>query len=104
MVNVYKLAWVNNRYIKAMSEEKFANLCLPYLQKAYGDTYSDEYYKKVIALFHDQLSYGEEILSVSEIFFKNIELSEEASEVMNWETQSVVLPALKAKIEAKEGE
>lgn len=100
MFDKNKLAWVNNRYIKAMGEEEFANLCLPYLQKTYGETYSDEYYKKVIALFHDQLSYGEEILNVSEIFFKDVELSEEASEVMTWETQGVVLPALKAKIEA----
>ncbi|MGN1344469.1 MAG: glutamate--tRNA ligase [Traorella sp.] len=100
MFDKNKLAWVNNRYIKALSEEEFENLCLPYLVKEYGNQFPEEYYKKVISLYHDQLSYGQEILEVSKIFFKDIELDNEAKEVMTWETQKTILPVLKAKIEA----
>lgn len=104
MFDKNKLAWVNNRYIKALSEEEFENLCLPYLVKEYGDQFSTDYYKKVISLYHDQLSYGQEILEVSKIFFTDIELDDEAKEVMTWETQQTILPVLKAKIEAMDEE
>ncbi len=104
MFDKNKLAWVNNRYIKSLSEEKYEELVIPFLEKKYGDAYSTEYYKKVVSLYKDQLSYGQEILEVSNIFFEDVELDEEAKEVMTWETQSVVLPALRAKIEAMSDE
>ena len=104
MFDKNKLAWVNNRYIKSLDEEKYEELVIPFLEKKYGEVYSTEYYKKVVSLYKDQLSFGQEILEVSNIFFEDVELDEEAKEVMTWETQSVVLPALRAKIEAMSDE
>lgn len=99
MFDKNKLAWVNNRYIKAMSQEDFASLCLPFLKKTYGDSFSNEYYANVCSLYHDQCSYGEEIVAVSEIFFKQPEqLSEEAQEVLTWETNAIVWSTLKEKL------
>lgn len=102
MFDKNKLAWVNNRYIKKMTLEECAALCIPFLRNAYDcEGLSDEWLTKVVSLYHEQLSYGQEIVGLAELFFKkDFELSEEAKEVMTWETQPTVMAEFKKNIEA----
>lgn len=84
MFDKKKLTWINNRYIKEMSVEDVAKLALPFLYQAYPNLDKDEQWlMELIRLYHDQLSYGEEIVSLSTLFFKDYELEAEAQEIFD---------------------
>ena len=104
MFDKHKLAWVNNRYIKKLTLEECAALCIPYLKKAYDcSNISDEWLKQLVALYQEQLSYGQEIVELTEIFFKqSITYNDEAKEVLAWETEAAVLSEFKRQLEMLE--
>lgn len=104
MFDKHKLAWVNNRYIKKMTPEECAALCIPYLKNAYDcSDISDEWLKQLVALYQEQLSYGQEIVELTEIFFKqSITYNDEAKEVLAWETEAAVLSEFKCQLEMLE--
>ena len=84
MFDKNKLAWVNNRYIKMMSLDEVSALCIPFIKKAYDCTgLSDEHLKQLVALFREQLSYGQEIVELVRCFFEKPQLDEAGVEVMN---------------------
>jgi len=94
-----KLAWVNNRYIKELSSEDIVNLCLPFLKDNYDITNKDkDWLKELILLYQPQLSFGQEIVEVSELFFKSQSLNKEAEEVLTWDTTPILKKAFKEKI------
>lgn len=103
-----KLTWMNNQYIKKLSLEQVIELALPHLQKAnlVPTELSDEqrqWAHDLIALYHDQLSYGAEIVELSAQFFKDsIEYDEAAQEVLAGEQVPEVMKALQAQFEALE--
>lgn len=103
-----KLTWMNNQYIKKLSLEQVIDLALPHLQKAglVPTELSDEkreWAHDLIALYHDQLSYGAEIVELSAQFFKDsIEYDEEAQKVLAGEQVPEVLAALQAQFESLE--
>lgn len=101
-----KLEWVNNHYIKAMDLDVLVKMCLPYLQKA-GRVSEDlsaeelERVKKIVALYQPQMSYAAQIVELSELFFtEHPVLDDAAKEVLAGETVPQVLAAFKAKLEA----
>ncbi|MCU7357467.1 glutamate--tRNA ligase [Enterococcus dispar] len=101
-----KLEWVNNHYIKAMDLDVLVEMCLPYLQKA-GRVSEDlsaeelERVKKIVALYQPQMSYAAQIVELSELFFtEHPVLDDAAKEVLAGETVPQVLAAFKAKLEA----
>ena len=101
-----KLEWVNNHYIKAMDLDVLVEMCLPYLQKA-GRVSEDlsaeelERVKKIVALYQPQMSYAAQIVELSELFFtEHPILDDAAKEVLAGETVPQVLAAFKAKLEA----
>lgn len=101
-----KLEWVNNHYIKAMDLDVLVEMCLPYLQKA-GRISKDlsaeelERVKKIVALYQPQMSYAAQIVELSELFFtEHPVLDDAAKEVLAGETVPQVLSAFKAKLEA----
>lgn len=103
MFDKNKLAWVNSRYIKQMSLDAFIEFALPYLKAEYGDTHADSYYRRVIALYHEQCSYGQEIVELTKLFFENAhELDADAQAVMTWETTPTVLACFKEKLHSLE--
>lgn len=104
MFDKNKLAWVNNRYIKKMTLDECAALCIPFLKKAYDcSEINDEWLKQLVSLYQEQLSYGQEIVELTEIFFKkDLSYSDEAKEVLSWETEVPVLSEFKKQIEALE--
>ena len=62
-----------------------------------------EWAHDLIALYHDQLSYGAEIVELSAQFFKDdIEYDEEASEILAGEQVPEVMTSLKEQLEALE--
>lgn len=101
-----KLEWVNNHYIKQMDLDELTKLCLPYLVAA-GRLSSDlsseklEWVKKIVSLYQPQMSYAAQIVEVSELFFnEHPVLDEAAKEVLAGETVSTVLQAFKEKLSA----
>ncbi|WP_249029108.1 glutamate--tRNA ligase [Tannockella kyphosi] len=82
-----KLTWVNNRYIKERSLEDVVCLCTPFLEEAYDlSNHSDQWVKALVAVYHEQLSFGKEIVELVKIFFEDtIELDQEASDFMQQE-------------------
>ena len=102
MFDKNKLTWVNNRYIKDRSLDEVVALCLPYLQEAYDlSDKSDEWIRKLINVYHEQLSYGKEIVSLVSLFFEDeLHLDEEATEFMKDESIPNTLAVFKSKLEA----
>ncbi len=100
-----KLTWVNNQYMKKLDLSKVVKLSLPHLVKAnrVKEPLSDQEYKwveRLVALYHEQMSYGAEIVELSEMFFKDeIEYNREAREVLEEEHVNEVLSSFLEEIE-----
>lgn len=108
MFDKTKLTWMNNQYIKKLSREEVVALALPHLQKAglLPDELTAEqaaWAADLIALYHEQMSYGAEIVELSEQFFKDeIEYDEAANEVLAGEQVPEVMAAFKAQLQELE--
>lgn len=100
-----KLAWMNNQYIKKVDLDRLVEISLPHLVKAglVKENMTDkerEWARELIALYQDQMSYGAEIVSLSQLFFKDeIELDNEAKEVLSQEGVMDVLSNFVQKVE-----
>ncbi|MBU5594699.1 glutamate--tRNA ligase [Amphibacillus sp. MSJ-3] len=99
-----KLKWMNNQYIKAASDEDVIKLALPHLIEA-GKLSSDltpetkEWAEKLICLYKDQLSYGAEIVDLTELFFQtDISYNEDAQAVLAGEQVPEVLRVFKTQL------
>ncbi|MBO0441248.1 glutamate--tRNA ligase [Candidatus Enterococcus ikei] len=101
-----KLEWVNNQYMKQLDLDVLTDMCLPYLVaegkiEAQPSGEKLEWLKKVVSLYQPQMSYAAEIVNVSELFFnEHPVLDEAAKEVLAGETVPTVLAAFKAQLEA----
>lgn len=95
-----KLKWVNNRYIKERSLDEVVDLCLPFLKEAYDlSQHDDQWVRDLIAVYHDQLSYGKEIVELVSLFFEDeLHLDDEAKEFMKDESIPQTLKVFKEKI------
>ncbi|MGG3692457.1 glutamate--tRNA ligase [Heyndrickxia ginsengihumi] len=95
-----KLAWMNNQYMKKLDLDKVVELSLPHLVKAglvpeNRSAEENEWVRKLIALYQEQMSYGAEIVELSELFFKDdITYDEEAKTILGEEQVPEVLSAL----------
>ncbi len=84
-----KLTWMNNQYIKELDHDQLVELSLPHLVKAgrLPEQMTEEQRKwaaELIALYQDKMSYGAEIVGLSELFFKDeLEFTEEAKAVLS---------------------
>lgn len=92
-----KLKWMNNQYIKQASLDRVIELSLPHLIKA-GKLPEDmskeqkDWAVNIISLYQEQLSYGAEIVELTDLFFKTeIQYNEEAMEVLKGEQVPEVL-------------
>lgn len=105
MFDKQKLTWMNNQYVKQMSLEEVVDLALPHLQKAgrLPETLSAEekqWATDVIALYHEQMSFGAEITELTDLFFKDeLTYDEEATEVLSGEQVPEVMAAFKTQLE-----
>ncbi|HHY71829.1 MAG TPA: glutamate--tRNA ligase [Bacillus bacterium] len=100
-----KLTWMNNQYIKQIDVDRLVEISLPHLIKAgrLPQELSEEqkaWACSLIALHQEKMSYGAEIVELTELFFKeNLEFDEEAKEVLSGESVPVVLQSFKQQIE-----
>jgi nondiscriminating glutamyl-tRNA synthetase len=94
-----KLMWMNNQYMKKVEIDRVVDLALPHLIKA-GRLSTDmtdeqkQWTKSLIALFQEKMSFGAEIVELTDMFFKDdAEYEEEAKEVLTGEQVPEVLKA-----------
>lgn len=103
-----KLKWMNNQYMKKQSVDRVMELSLPHLVKAgrVSESMSEQelvWVRNLVALYHDQISYGAEIVELSDVLFKDeISYDEEAQAVISEEQVPEVLAAFTAELEALE--
>lgn len=103
-----KLKWMNNQYIKQLSLEEVIELALPHLQSAGAlptDLTEDQrqWAHDLIALYHEQLGFGAEIVELSAQFFKEgIEYDEQSKEILAGEQVPEVMASLTAQFNALE--
>ena len=108
MFDKQKLTWMNNQYIKQMPLEEVVKLSLPHLQKAgkLPENLTEEqaeWAEKLIALYHDQLSFGAEITELSDLFFTDdLTYGEAEKEVLAGEQVPEVMAAFKEQLEKLE--
>lgn len=97
--DVKKLGWVNQQYIKQLTDEQLVNLCKPFLEKEYDlSNYSDEWIKELIILHREHLRYGKEIISITDMFFKDIDFDVNSFEIMRESSVGNTLQIFKEEI------
>ncbi|OIJ15429.1 glutamate--tRNA ligase [Anaerobacillus arseniciselenatis] len=101
-----KLEWMNNQYMKKVDGEKVVELALPHLVESgkLPENMSEEqlvWARDLILLHQEKMSYGAEIIKLTELFFKtDIEYNEEAKEVLSGEQVPAVISEFKNQLEA----
>lgn len=98
MFDPNKLRWINNQYMKKLTNDEVYDLCHPFIIKEYGNV-SEEKCKRIVSSFQEQLSYGQEIVELAQPFFTKVDyaaLGEEENAVMQ---DSTVLNTLKVFME-----
>lgn len=108
MFDKQKLTWMNNQYLKKLSLDEVVALALPHLQdaglvnKEMTET-ETAWVRDLIALYHEQLSFGAEIVELSAQFFTDeIEYDEESQAVLSGEQVPEVMAAFKGQLESLE--
>lgn len=103
-----KLTWMNNQYVKTIDLDRAVTISLPHLIKAgkVSENRSEEeneWVRNLIELYQEQMSFGAEIVELSEIFFKDeLEYEEEAKTVLSGEQVPEVMKAFLEEIEKLE--
>ena len=99
--DIKKLNWINAHYIKKLDTEKLLSITVPHLKEAYDlSNKTDEWIKELVLIHQDHISYGKEIVEVTDLFFReNIELNEECTTFMNQEGIENTIKVFKNEIE-----
>ncbi|KGM45155.1 glutamate--tRNA ligase [Neobacillus niacini] len=100
-----KLTWMNNQYMKKIDVDRVLEVSMPHLVKAgrLGENLTREeqqWVKGLVALLQEKMSYGAEIVELSDMFFKDeAEYEEDAKEVLSGETVPEVLKAFSVELD-----
>ena len=100
-----KLAWMNNQYMKQIELDRVVEFALPHLIKSgcVKESRTEEenaWVRELIALNQERMSYGAEIVELSELFFnEEVRVDEEAKEILAEEQVPEVLSAFLTEIE-----
>lgn len=77
--DIKKLQWVNAHYIKKLDLDELLEITVPHLRSAYDLTEkSDEWIRELITIYQNHISYGKEIVEVTDLFFQD---------TMNWDEE-----------------
>jgi nondiscriminating glutamyl-tRNA synthetase len=92
-----KLAYINNRYIKALSTEETIELCMPHIvEEGIAEGKSEDWIYSLVSVFKDRISYGAEIVDLYDEFFEqDFILEEEGTEFLNQEGVNETLIAFR---------
>lgn len=102
--DVQKLKWMNGEYIKATDLETAIDLAMPHLiqaERVHEDMDEERraWIEEIIALYQEQMSYGAEIVELTDLFFKeDIHYDDEAKEVLSGEQVVEVLQVFTDKL------
>ena len=100
--DIKKLRWINAHYIKQLSKEELYKITIPHLIKAYGKK-EEAWLQELVVLYQDEISYGEEIVEKTKLFFiEDTKLDEEAIEFMKDESIPNTIKVFKEEIEQLE--
>ncbi|KYC69911.1 glutamate--tRNA ligase [Bacillus coagulans] len=95
-----KLAWMNNQYMKKLDLDKVVELALPHLVKAglvpeNRTPEEEQWVRKLISLYQEQMSYGAEIVELAKPLFFTDEITydDEAKAILSEEHVPEVLRA-----------
>lgn len=108
MFDKTKLTWMNNQYIKKLTLDEVADLAIPHLQKAEllpleMTKEQQQWATQLVALYHEQMSFGAEIVTLSSLFFTDeIHYDEAAQEVLAGEQVPEVMAAFQQQLEQLE--
>lgn len=108
MFDTNKLTWMNNQYMKKLSAEEVAAMAIPHLQKAGKlpaelSAEQQNWAERLVGLYQEQMSFGAEIVELSEQFFADeLHYDEEAMAVLNEEQVPAVMTAFQGQIEQME--
>lgn len=108
MFDKQKLKWMNNQYMKKLNSEEVVALTLPFLQKEglLPENLSEEqqeWANKLIGLYHEQMSFGAEIVDLSRMFFtEELAYTDEEKEVLAGEQVPEVMAAFKEQLQQLE--
>ncbi|MFE8698578.1 glutamate--tRNA ligase [Cytobacillus sp. FJAT-53684] len=100
-----KLTWMNNQYVKKLDIDRLVAISLPHLVKAgrvneQRTEAEEQWVRSLIALYQEKMSFGAEIVELTEIFFtEETVLDEEAEAVIKEEQVPEVLAAFLSEIE-----
>ncbi|AZU59888.1 glutamate--tRNA ligase [Neobacillus mesonae] len=103
-----KLTWMNNQYMKKIELDRVVEISLPHLIKAGRvkenlSSEEREWVKSLISLLQEKMSFGAEIVELSDLFFKEqVDFEEEAKEVLAGEQVPEVLKAFSEELNGLE--
>ncbi|KIL52318.1 glutamate--tRNA ligase [Jeotgalibacillus soli] len=103
-----KLVWMNNQYLKNLDLDEVVQLAIPHLEEAGRISKNrtpeeNAWVRSLVALYQEQMSFGAEIVELSELFFKEeIAYDEEASAVLAEEQVPEVMTELQNQLAALE--
>lgn len=103
MFDKEKLKWINNRYFKHLSAESIEGLCLPFILNVFPNI-EHRFAKKLIGLFREQLSYGEEIIELVSPYTKPFALTDGARQFLQENDVKETILLLRSTIEKTEFE
>ncbi|WP_394581632.1 glutamate--tRNA ligase [Cytobacillus firmus] len=101
-----KLEWMNNQYMKKLDQERLVSISAPHLVKAgkiseNWQQENEEWVNSLITLYQEKMSFGAQIVELSELFFtEEMTVDEEAKEVLAEEQVPEVLTAFLQEIDA----
>jgi nondiscriminating glutamyl-tRNA synthetase len=105
LFDTQKLTWMNNQYMKKIDVDRALELSLPHLIKAgrLSENLTEEeqqWARSLVSLLQEKMSFGAEIVELSDMFFKDeAEYEEDAKEVLTGETVPEVLKAFSEELE-----
>ncbi|WP_286230359.1 glutamate--tRNA ligase [Neobacillus mesonae] len=103
-----KLTWMNNQYMKKIELDRVVEISLPHLIKAGRvkenlSSEEREWVKSLVSLLQEKMSFGAEIVELSDLFFKEqVDFEEEAKEVLAGEQVPEVLKAFSEELNGLE--
>ena len=85
--DIKKLRWINSHYIKQMPFDKFKEWIIPFITNKYSlEDKDDLWINRLLEIYQQHISYGEEIVDEISIFFEdNNEINEEAKDILKEE-------------------
>ncbi len=98
--DVKKLNWMNAKYIKNLSDDDYYKLVIPYLKDSCDvSDKSEDWLKHLVRIYKNHISFGKEIVSEVELFFKkDLDLDDECLSFLDDPDARKVIDCFKEKI------